>query len=139
MGVFPVENKIACRNCGKKHPIETMQIDKYGALMVCQDCSKKQYKREPKRKVNKDGSVTELKAERGSLFYSNLKIMPRKEKEKEMVGMPHEMTAYKCTHCNYEFKRRKSFPFSGNCPYCNRNKVALDPIKSGQWVEKLWK
>lgn len=138
MGAFQIRNEITCRKCNKKVPIETMTIDKYGEMMVCSDCGKQQFQREPKRKVTKEGSVIMMKPEKGSLSYSNLNIMPRKEKEKEILSMPQELTAYKCTYCGFEFKRRKAFPFNGSCPYCNKKKVAKDPIKSGQWIDKLW-
>lgn len=133
MDGFKLENNITCKKCDKKVPIETMQIDKYGEMMVCEECAGKQYKRKSRRKVTPDGGVIEMRPERGSLAYSNPEIGRAQRLEKA-----DQTIAYKCTYCSYEFERRKAFPFKGQCPYCNKNKVALDPIKTGQWIEKLW-
>lgn len=133
------QNKITCKKCNKQFPIETMNLDKYGDMMVCHDCFGKQFKREPKKMVTKDGSFVIVKPESGSLSYSEkFGLTTKKEREMTRMTTPEEMIAYKCAHCHYEFERRKSFPFKGKCPYCNRGRVVLDPIKSGQWVEKLW-
>ena len=130
---FAFENRIPCGMCSKKHLIESMKVDRYGEKMLCPTCSDSQFNRKGTRKVMEDGSVIETRPEKGSLAYGN----PELEKRARTERMDH-MLAYKCTHCQYEFKRRRSFPFRGRCPYCGKDKVTYDPIKTGQWVEKLW-
>jgi DNA-directed RNA polymerase subunit RPC12/RpoP len=123
-------NEISCKKCGKKYPIEEMQLDKYAEKMICSACAGKA---KPKTRVLKDG--TTVKAEKGSLSYSKMHTREDRYRIKDEI---EEMTAYKCTSCNYEFKRRKAFPFNGRCPYCNKDSVVKDPIKSGKWVENLF-
>ncbi len=33
------------------------------------------------------------------------------------------LVAFECTHCRYQFNRRKGWV--GNCPYCNQNSVKM--------------
>jgi len=137
---FQIANRITCKKCSKKELIEHMQSDRYGEKMICRECVNEQNKPIAKRKVTKDGTMVTTRPERGSLFYSkNFKPVKKKERDEVRSTFPQEMYAYKCTRCNFEFKRRKAFPHAGTCPYCGKNSVAKDPIKSGQWVEKLWK
>ncbi|MBU0461060.1 MAG: hypothetical protein KJ574_00580 [Nanoarchaeota archaeon] len=134
---FQIVNEVECKRCGKRVPIDTMQLDKYGEFMLCIDCFAYENNQVPRNKV---GRGVPQEPSRGSRFYSSsYNTASKDDRDRMRQSIPDEMVSYKCAKCKYEFKRRKSFPFSGKCPYCNKPAVQQDHSKNGQWIEKLWK
>lgn len=113
-----VNINIKCRSCGQKTHMGNMKYHPgNGKDLVCLDCfnakvaelnsgSRAQYS------LNMISTVKKPAKEK------TLSVKDRLEGSYEPKHNSTDVTDYKCSKCNYRFKRRKSFNVHSVCPYC---------------------
>lgn len=125
-----VDINVKCRSCGQKSHIGNMKYHpETGKDLVCADCynsklvelnggSKGQYALNTIRKEKK--ALPKLKL---------TGVKERLESNFQPKRNSSDTVDYKCSKCNYSFKRRKSFSVHSVCPYCggktSNKKIAI--------------
>ena len=106
---------MACNNCHLEFYAATLRTDLASNMLMCVNCLSL-----PGSKINvlKDRP---LKKHISKVSAPAISISPKKEPTAKIEASDY--SAYHCTSCRYEFRRKNGF--AGLCPYCSKKSVSV--------------